>query len=312
MKYVKRILKISGGLLLIAMVSLFIYAHTIRFRMSDEEFHEALENDQTSVDIRYFDHDKGTVRAIWVDKDHDDLMILLHGSPSSSAQWVPMVNDSLLSQKVDFLLIDRPGYGYSSFGNPVLSVADVSKIIKEISDTYRGDYRQVYVLGTSYGGTVAARLLMDYPGYFKAGMLVSSSLAPGEEYTYPISYVMDQVPWFFPKFLMVANDEKLNHKEQLAAMQPLWGNIQDPLFFMHSTTDDLVYPANVDFALDRLSAELPVEVLWVPNAQHSMFWSDRELFLNNVNAFLDGNISFRPLSQLKEAISVSSPVSGSK
>jgi hypothetical protein len=72
---------------------------------------------------------------------------------------------------------------------------------------------------------------------------------------------------------------------------------------MHSTTDDLVYPANVGFALDRLSPELPVEVFWVPNAEHSMFWTDRELFLHKVNEFLDGSISFRPQSQIsKEGI----------
>lgn len=304
MRLLLRILKITGWIALILFVGFLIYAHFVRFRLSDDEFKEQLSNHNTKVEIRYFEHDEGKVRAILADKGNKDLLILLHGSPSSSSQWVPMVNDSLLSMKVDFLLIDRPGYGFSSFGHPVLSVEKVAQIIKDISDIYRDKYDRVLVLGTSYGGTVAARLLMDYPGSFNSAMLVSSSLAPEEEYTYPISYFMDKVPWLFPDFLMVANDEKLSHSEQLRAMIPKWKNISDPLFFMHSTTDDLVYPANVDFALAHLKPELPVDVFWVPNADHSMFWSDRELFLRKVNEFLDGQLIFAPISQLAGSRSV--------
>lgn len=289
-KFGRRFLRVTLAVVLLAAVGIFILAHSLKFRISDEDAIAQMSNDETEVSIQYLDRFRRKTRSIHANKGNSDLLILLHGSPSSSAQWVPMVNDSELSEKVDFLMIDRPGYGYSSFGDPLLSVEKVAAIIQEISDEYRDSYEKIYVLGTSYGGTVAARLLMDYPGFFDAGVLISSSLAPGEENTYGISYFMDRVPWLFPTFLMVANDEKLDHINQLEAMESNWNKISDPIFFIHSTTDNLVYPANVEFALERIKPDLPVEVFWVPNADHSLFWSERELFFKKVNEFVDGKV----------------------
>lgn len=290
-------LKILGVLLGIGLVVILVIIYTSKFRISDEEAKEEMANSNTQIAIEYHDHGRGKTRSILADKGNDDLLILLHGSPSSSAQWVPLVNDSTLSQKADFLMIDRPGYGYSDFGRPILSVKKVTAIIHDIVEKYGSAYDQVFVLGTSYGGTVAARLLMDFPDFVDAGILISSSMAPGEEKTYPISYFMDRVPWLFPKFLMVANHEKLSHYDELKEMEPHWSKIADPVYFIHSTADELVYPSNVEFVLQRLNPTLPVKVHWVQDGDHSLFWSERKLFKQKLNEFLDGAI-FSPKAEL--------------
>lgn len=283
-------MKIKKIILCVVALGLLVsvpYVYSIKFRISDEEVMRQIADEHTKVTIDYHDYEDRSIRNILVETGNDDLLILLHGSPSSSGQWVPLVRDSVLSSKVDFLMIDRPGYGYSDFGNPILSVEGEAEIVHEITLRHETKYERIFVFGTSYGGTVAARLMMDYPQFLNGGVLVASSMAPGEEFTYDISYAMASIPWLFPEILNIASKEKLTHYRELKKMEPLWSKIKNRLLFIHSTTDDLIYPANVDFAIERLNPEVRYDTVWVPNGEHSLFWSDRELLKRELNQFLD-------------------------
>ena len=283
MKIKRIILSILG----FALIAFLTWVYTSRFRITDEELIAQVEDQTTSVTIDYLPYDGRSIRNALVETGNDQLLILLHGSPSSSAQWVPLVKDSILSKKTDFLLVDRPGYGYSSFGRPILSVKKQAEIVFQIASKYVEKYSKVFVFGTSYGGTVAARLMMDYPSFLDGGVLMSSSMAPGEERIYPISYFMEKVPWLFPEFLMVANKEKMSHFDELKKMEPFWNKIRNRILFIHSTTDDLVYPANVPYVIDRLNHSVSYDTVWVKNGEHSLYWSDREMVKYQLNTFID-------------------------
>lgn len=260
--------------------------YTIKFRMTDQEYIDQIGSSTTDVSIDYYQSEDRTIRNILVKRGHDRLFILLHGSPSSSAQWVPLVNDTLLRKEVDFLLIDRPGYGFSDFGNPVLNLEQEAKLVYQVVEQYAKNYSQLLMLGTSYGGSVTARFMMDHPGYLDASVLMSSSVAPGEERIYGISWVMDKVPWLFPKLLIVANQEKLTHERELKKMLPYWDRIATPVMFIHSTGDDLIYPSNVSFALDHMDAKWVMDTIWVKNGEHSLYWSNRNLVFNQLYDFI--------------------------
>lgn len=290
-KILKWTFRIIGSILLLGLITILILIYTYKLRISDEGAIEEMSNAQTEVEIHYLEKHERKMRGTLAKKGNKNLLVLLHGSPSSGAQWVALVNDSTLSSKVDFLVIDRPGYGMSSYGNPLISVEKVADMVNDHVALHKEEYENVILLGTSYGGTVAARMLMDFPGAYASAILISSSLAPEEERTYPISYFMDRYRWLFPEFFIVANDEKLTHSAQLRLMEPHWSKIIDPVYFIHSTTDDLVYPANVDFALEKLDSTVQTTVHWVPNASHSMYWSARDVFFQKVNEFVDAIIT---------------------
>ncbi len=101
---------------------------------------------------------------------------------------------------------------------------------------------------------------------------------------------MKDYPWLFPKLLMIANEEKLGHRIELEKMEPFWKYIKDPVYFIHSTADNLVFPENVDFALKNICPDVPVDTLWIKDGEHSLYWSERELFKQKINEFLDGAI----------------------
>ncbi|MEM9340621.1 MAG: alpha/beta hydrolase [Bacteroidota bacterium] len=285
MKYrlsIKRVVLAVAGL---ALLSFIILCYSVKFRISDDEVLERIQGARVTID--YLPFADRQIRNILVERENKTLLILLHGSPSSSAQWVPLVNDSLLSEKVDFLMIDRPGYGYSSFGNPILSVEKQTQGIQLAIRQYVDKYQKVVVFGTSYGGTIGARLLMDYPDLTDGALLMSSSMAPGEERIYKISYLIEKIPWLFPSLVVVANEEKMSHYDELKKMEPLWGHITSPVLFIHSTSDDLVYPGNIPFVLERLNANVKWDTLWVQDGEHSLYWSDRELVKSELNGFVD-------------------------
>ncbi|MBC6399471.1 MAG: alpha/beta hydrolase [Ekhidna sp.] len=275
-------------LIVVIVLTFFIYeVYTVKFRATDAEYVEQIANHATNVVINYLPYEGKSIRNILVNRNKEDLMVLLHGSPSSSVQWIPLVKDTILSSKVDFLMIDRPGYGYSSFGNPILSVRKQAEIAYKIIRKFEEEYTRIFLFGTSYGGTVASRLLMDYPDLIDGAVLMSSSMAPGEEYIYDISYTIREVPWLFPPLIVVANHEKMGHYDQLKEMEPLWDKIKSKLLFIHSTTDDLIYPSNIQYVLDRLSTNVNWDTVWVKNGEHSLYWSDRELVKKQLNKFVD-------------------------
>lgn len=277
----RRIFSLSLVLLLVCFV---VFCYQSKFRISDDKLRRSVRC--AEISIRYYPYMGRDIRSVLVDRGGQDLLVLLHGAPSSCAQWVPLLNDSTVSDMVDFFMVDRPGYGYSGFGKPIISVHDQAKGIYEALETYMTQYRNVYLLGTSYGGTVGVRLMMDYPELFEGAVLVSSSMAPGQERIYSISYLMEKVPWLFPSFVVVANKEKMSHYDQLKEMEPLWSRIKTSIRFIHSTTDDLIYPENISYAFSRLSADVSWDTVWVKGGEHGLYWSDRELILAELGNFI--------------------------
>ena len=183
------------------------------------------------------------------------LIAFIHGSPSSSSFWVKMMRDSSLRARANLLAIDRPGYGGSGLGQPMISVAEQAENVYEIIQQRRPGKDQRLVLhGSSYGGTVSARIAMDHPAEIDGLLLQSASMAPREEFTYWISRPTNHwsLRWLMPRAIKTVNTEKLNHEPQLEEMAKLWDRITAQVVIAHGTDDWLIYPPNAYYACDQL------------------------------------------------------------
>lgn len=206
--------------------------------------------------LAYLEGPSRKIRFLQIGEDpNKPMVVFIHGSPSSSSFWANMMKDSALRAKANLLAIDRPGYGGSGLGQPMISVKEQAENVAEIIRRRRPGKDQRLVLhGSSYGGTVSARIAMDYPEEIDGVLLQSASTAPREEFTYWISHPTNHwsLRWLMPRSIRTVNTEKLNHQPQLEAMANGWKDITAQVVIAHGTADWLIYPPNAYYSCDKL------------------------------------------------------------
>ena len=204
------------------------------------------------------------------------VVLFVHGAPSSLSFFNAFFKDTTLLNRARLVAVDRPGYGYSDFGWVETSVVRQAAFLQPLVDRYR-KAPFLMVVGSSYGGSVSARLAMNNPGRVDHVVFVSSALGPGLERTYPISYFADSplIRWVVPTLLRLANDEKLAHRQALEALLPDWPKIRANITMLHGQQDELVYPTNVTFAQKQL-VNARVKQFLLPDNRHDIVFNKRE------------------------------------
>jgi pimeloyl-ACP methyl ester carboxylesterase len=245
----------------------------IKFRRNDAEYQKIFKDQQIPYQITRYQVLNREIRYIQVGQDTLPTLFFIHGSPSSSSVFMPYYQDSLMRQMFNMIGVDRPGYGYSGFGQAEQSIEKQVRMIKTILENPRLK-RPIILLGTSYGGPVAAKLAMDYPDLVDGIVWVSPALGPGLEKIYSISYLIQYQAfrWIAPRMLQVANVEKLSHQAELKKMLGDWSKIKVPVSHFHGDEDELVYPENVDFARKQLVNAAWYEAIVIPGGRHFLQW----------------------------------------
>lgn len=203
-------------------------------------------------------------------------VIFVHGAPSSLSFFADFFKDTTLLSRARLVAVDRPGYGYSDYGRVETSIVRQAELLQPLIERYKKS-RFLMLVGSSYGGSVVARLAMNNPGVVDHIVFVSSALGPGLERTYGISYWVDKAPmrWLIPPILRLANDEKLAHRQALEAILPDWPKVKAGITMLHGQRDDLVYPANVAFAQHRL-VNARVKQFMLSENRHDIVFKKRE------------------------------------
>ncbi|TAE18518.1 MAG: alpha/beta hydrolase [Bacteroidetes bacterium] len=259
-----------------------------RFRMNDKQTYRYFEAQSLRPNILRHQTAEGTIRYLEVGEHTENVVIFIHGAPSSMAIFRDLLVDKPLLQHTKIVAVDRAGYGYSDYGKAVVSIAEQARRLAPILQKYAQTHKRVILVGASYGGSVSAKLAMDYPDLVQDVMFVSASLAPREEKIYGISYMIRRraFKWLFPKFIRVANAEKLAHEQALQEILPTWGNIKTRIHVLHGTADNLIYPANVAFAEKQLINAQSFQVQWIPDMGHKISYAHPEIIQKALLALL--------------------------
>lgn len=203
-------------------------------------------------------------------------VIFVHGAPSSLSFFNDFFKDTVLLKRARLVAVDRPGYGYSDFGRVETSIIRQAELLQPLIDRYK-KASFLMLVGSSYGGSVVARLAMNNPDVIDHAVFVSSALGPGLERTYDVSYWVDKPPmrWILSPLLALANDEKMAHRQALEAILPDWPRIRAGITMLHGQRDDLVYPSNVAFAAHHL-VNAQVKQFMLPENRHDIVFKKRE------------------------------------
>jgi len=250
----------------------------LQWRSSDAEISTAFAAAQINSRVAYVEIDSLDlkVRIQTVSQGVSDInLVFLHGSPSSLSAWNKYFKDSLLRSKATLHGVDRPGYGYSNFGDVITSIDTQAKVISAVIDEYK--LENVVTIGSSYGGPVAARVAVENKRV-KGVIMISPAIDPeNEQRIWQSDFTQFWLTrWLVPTGYRMAGDEKTTHAAELEKIVDGWSTVSIPVMHIHGDKDDLVPYENIAYSKRVFS---DIEVFTTPDTGHEIAWSRPDLIM---------------------------------
>lgn len=200
-------------------------------------------------------------------------LFFIHGSPGSWNAFAQYMKDSLLLRKFRMVSVDRPGFGYSNYGEP--QHLDVQSAWISLLFETLNNQKPVFLAGHSLGGPLVIKLGADNPQLFSGLVVISGSIDPKEEkpeiwrpwlYKTPLNY-------FVPGAMRPSNEELWYLKQDLIQLEKDFSRITCPVYFIHGDKDTWVPPENVQYGKKLLVHASRVEVTLLQGANHFIPWT---------------------------------------
>ena len=258
----------------------------LQWRSTDQEIKADFETKAIVSNLSYFPVDSLDlkVRVQHIKTSESPINVLfLHGSPSSLSAWNGYLKDTLLIKRAKLHAVDRPGYGYSNFGDEIPSITTQAAIMSGLIEYY--DLKHVIVIGSSYGGPLAARLAVESKNV-EGIIMVSPAIDPQQEKKIWASRFTQWwlTRWLVPTGYRVAGDEKTVHAKELERIAADWSKVTVPVVHIHGDADDLVPYTNVNYSR---SVFRTIKIITIPHTGHEIAWARPELIKPHVFALID-------------------------
>ncbi len=249
-RFLKRTLKVLKWVILIPIVLLIILnlAGCFQFRSSNKKSIRDFEKDSLTLHAGSYKAIGRNINYRSINEgEKKPLVIYVHGSPGSSQDFFNTMKDSVMLAHFEMMCIDRPGYGYSDFGNAEPDLDKQAQVLGPLISENKE--RKVILIGHSYGGPVVARAAMLYNDMLHGCVVVAGSvspeLEPNEKWRGPMHHPL--LRWIFPTAMRVSNDEILPLKDELTRILTDWSRITIPMYVVQGEKDFLVPPGNAHF-----------------------------------------------------------------
>lgn len=255
-------------------------------RKNNRAIKKYFNNKHIPFKIGYYKFNNRWIRYLETGDDSKPLVLFVHGAPGSSNAFLPFLSDHDLLSQAYMISVDRPGFGYSGFGNTVTSLKEQAAMIRPLLDKNNSGRLPVLV-GHSYGGTIIARMAIDYPNEVGALVMAAPAVDPRLEKIFPISYPADWAifRWLLPTCLRVTNQEKLGHIPELNRMLSLWENVTSPVTVIHGVKDWIAPVENATFLQKQLK-KTSVKLIIRPDLNHLVPWKDSNVMKEAIKAYL--------------------------
>ncbi|MCB9055705.1 MAG: alpha/beta hydrolase [Chitinophagales bacterium] len=260
------------GVLILFIIACFIFDSRVQFRRDDDTMRQLFRERNLDATVNYYTSHGRRLRYIESGNDSLPVLLLLHGSPGSVSYYAGRMADTAIRKRFHVIAVDRPGYGYSGFGDPEPSIEKQAAMIRPLLDSLYTSKRPVIIAGGSYGASIACRITMDYPWLVDGLVLTGPSLAPGQEKYFWFTNIIEHwsIRWFIPRLFRSANTEKVYHKKELEKMLPLWENIKVPVAYLQGEDDNIVDTTNAGFARKMLIHAPFLDIKFIKGREHRL------------------------------------------
>ena len=240
----------------------------MKSRISDKKANEKFLKEGVALHTAFFRTDGFKIHYGKTGNDTFPTLFFVHGSPDSWTRYEEYMKDKDLLARYRMISIDRPGFGYSQFGD-AKNLEVQSKWIAELVRSIKND-KPIYAVGHSYGGAMVVKLQTDNIDLFDGLILLAAAVDPKEEKPERWRYMMNIPPlkYLLPGAYRPSNTELVYLKKDLKELDKEWENISCPVWIIHGDKDTYVPVANVDYAKKKLTKARSVEVKILPGADH--------------------------------------------
>ncbi len=207
-------------------------------------------------------------------------LLVVHGAPGAWYGSRNLLADTAVTAHFQVISVDRPGYHYSAFKGSHKAVTSIETQARIIYSALRlnRSFKKGIVMGSSYGGPIAARIAIDHPAAFYHVLLLAAAIDPDKEKFWWFNKYVHHGPlrWMLPHYFKIATDEKYSHIAELRTLLPLWSRLQVPVTAVQGEADHIVSHDNLDFARQVLAGK-QARFISLPGVDHLIRWQRADL-----------------------------------
>ena len=204
------------------------------------------------------------------------LLVFIHGSPGSWFHYMKYMWDTALLKKFRMAAIDRPGFGFSDYGQ-ALNLEDQSKLLLPLLQRLESG-RRIFLFGHSYGAPLAAKLAAEDPSLCDKLIIASGALDPSLEEKETWRHIMEHTPlcWFLPGVFRQSNTELLYLKKDLVPLAADLSKITCDVVFIHGSRDSWVPIGNMAYGKKMMVHAASITCDTIQDGNHNIPWNKRE------------------------------------
>lgn len=246
------------------------------FRLSDETarkqfLQKGLELTAASIHVNGRE-----IHYAMVGLDSLPTILFVHGSPSAWNSFSNYMKDPALLFHYRMVSVDRPGFGYSDFGD-ALPLGEQSLCLLPLLQHIRNG-KPVYLVGHSLGGPLVVKMAADAPTEIAGIMLLAGSVDPALEPKENWRYMAGKFPFkhLMPGAFRPSNTELLYFKKDVVALAADFPKVTCAVYLLHGDQDSWVPAGNVDYAKKMLTHASMVEAQIFPGGNHFIPWTKKK------------------------------------
>jgi len=256
------------GFLILITAWLVFAQYSMKYRISDKKAKDEFSKEGITLDTGSIKVDGFDIHYAKTGNDSLPTLFFVHGSPDGWIRYKNFMKDKALLTKFRMISIDRPGFGFSQFGD-AKNLIEQSKLLSQFVISIK-NRKPIYAIGHSFGGPVIVQLQVDNQDLFDGLVLLAAAVDPKEEKPERWRYVMKIPPlnYLLPGAFRPSNEELVYLKNDLEELDKEWEKITCPVWILHGDKDTYVPVGNAEYAKKKLIKARSVEVKILKGADH--------------------------------------------